>query len=645
MSEIEIRHFHMCCGSGGGKKGFNRGTARVGRMVAVPRCIGGVDNDPDAIEDFNAEGGAAGTVLDLFTREQYRAFHGHEPPEGWREATPADIIRAAHNLRPHVIFMSAPCKGFSGLTSETKSREENYVALNELALRCVWLCLEAWKDDPVEFILFENVPRIMHRGRPLLEHIQALYRAYGYVYAETTHDCGELGNLAQSRNRFLMVSRNAEKVPSFLYEPPRRPLRAVGDVLSRLPMPGTAAAASNPLHRLPRLQWKTWVRLAFVQAGKDWRSLNRLRVVDGELADFGIVPDTIYRNDAFGVKGWEQSAGTITGNGRPAAGAFSVADPRFDPNLYDCSQYGVQRWDQTARTVIGLKSPGQGGYSVADPRVGHGPSGPHFSNVYRVVRWDQVGPTISSGHGPSAGGMAVADPRPGWDRHQNALQVGEWDKPTGTIIGGGKGVQGGWGSIADPRLNWGEGAHGSKLQVQDWDGHAGTITGARFQSGAQAVADPRPGLDRGKGDHYLTCGHYGVIPWDRPSNAVTGAGRHDNGFGNVADPRLPAPADRLNAIILAEDGTYHRPFSTLENGALQSYVDLEEWADFRMAGNSESRKRERIGNMVPPDTAQAIASQMYKTLLLAWSGETFILSNEPVWVREQIIAISCGSAA
>ena len=32
------------------------------------------------------------------------------------------------------------------------------------------------------------------------------------------------------------------------------------------------------MHRLPALHWKTWVRLAFVEAGSDWRSLNRLRV-------------------------------------------------------------------------------------------------------------------------------------------------------------------------------------------------------------------------------------------------------------------------------------------------------------------------------------------------------------------------------
>jgi site-specific DNA-cytosine methylase len=78
-------------------------------------------------------------------------------------------------------------------------QDRKYQALNGLNLRDVWLMLEAWKNDPPELIVFENVPRIANRGRFLLDQIVALLRAYGYAVAETTHDCGELGALAQSR--------------------------------------------------------------------------------------------------------------------------------------------------------------------------------------------------------------------------------------------------------------------------------------------------------------------------------------------------------------------------------------------------------------------------------------------------------------
>lgn len=68
--QAEVRHFHLFCGLGGGARGFNRGRAQVGHVNAKFRCIGGVDNDPAAIRDFEKLAGVRGTVLDLFDREQ-----------------------------------------------------------------------------------------------------------------------------------------------------------------------------------------------------------------------------------------------------------------------------------------------------------------------------------------------------------------------------------------------------------------------------------------------------------------------------------------------------------------------------------------------------------------------------------------------
>src|SRR5690348_2296097 len=144
----EIRHFHLFCGLGGGARGFNEADARVGNMVARFRCIGGIDVDPAAVKDFGRLAGVPGTVMDLFDREQYRDWHGHEPPSGWREITPADIRRAAGNERPHIIFTSPPCKGFSGLLSANRSTSAKYQALNRLTVRGILLSMEAWADDP-----------------------------------------------------------------------------------------------------------------------------------------------------------------------------------------------------------------------------------------------------------------------------------------------------------------------------------------------------------------------------------------------------------------------------------------------------------------------------------------------------------------
>lgn len=77
----EIRVGYMACGSGFGAHGFRKGDARVGNLRAKFRNIGGIDNDPAAIRDFERFAGVKGTLLDLMSLEQYRDFHGHEPPD------------------------------------------------------------------------------------------------------------------------------------------------------------------------------------------------------------------------------------------------------------------------------------------------------------------------------------------------------------------------------------------------------------------------------------------------------------------------------------------------------------------------------------------------------------------------------------
>lgn len=639
----EIRVFHLCCGLGGGAKGSNMATPRAGGLVGKMRCIGGVDIDAAAIRDFERATGTKGTVLDLFNRQQYVAFHGHQPPDGWHEATPADLRRAAGNERPHISFQSFPCKGNSGLLSEKLSRTEKYQALNALALRGTWLILEAWADDPPELFLFENVPRIVQRSRTLLDQIGALLTRYGYAVAETAHDCGELGGVAQSRKRFLMVARHIEKVPPFLYEPEKRPLRGVGEVLGRMPLPGDPAG--GPMHRIPRLQWKTWVRLAFVEAGSDWRSLQKLNVADGVLRDFVLVPHIGHEGTgAYGVRRWGDTTGTVCAESRPSNGAFSVADPRFEQSQHwDGQAYGVKRWTETVGVVSGQQGPGQGAYSVADPRFeGRETVRNHYTNCFRIVRLHDLSPTITSGNAPSNGGLAVADPR---SQRQGKLfskyPVTRWSNPSGTVIAG---DDTGAYAVADPRCTGaiaGKGQY-SKYGVTPFDMHANTVIGGSTTGqGTFAVADPRV-LARQPGDDYLTGGHYGVVDWAQHTGAVSAAAGHDNGRWSVADPRgMPAAADKLMAFIRALDGTWHRPFTTLELAALQSLVDPEEYLE--LDGLSDQAWRERIGNAVPPKAAQAIAEVMGTTLLLAWSGETFVLSAQPIWVRPIAVALAVAS--
>jgi site-specific DNA-cytosine methylase len=582
--------FGMCSGLGGGIKGIIKSISKVRNMEARWRCIGGIDIDPAAARDHVRLVGTPITVMDLMTREQYIAFNGHEPPHGWREATPADIKKAANNEHPHAMVISSPCKGASGLLSETKSLTPKYQALNELTLRCIWLMCETWKDDPVELLVFENVPRLATRGRHLLDQIIQVLQYHGYAVHETKHDCGELGGLPQSRKRMLLVARHMAKVPAFLYEPEKKTLQGVGTVLGRMPLPGDPAG--GPMHRIPSLSWKTWVRLAFVRAGSDWRSLNELAIENGHLRDYLIVPENRHRG-FLGVHRFEDTTGTITGRSAPTTGAFAVADMRAPAGAGQYQQYGVLNMAEHVGAVTAGTNPGQGAFSVADPRTGI-----KHNNCFRVVEFDHHAGVITGGTGPSAGGQAVADPRPSWEGRFGPLAVMDWERHANTVIAGGKGVQGGW----------------------------------------MSVADPRPNMNRGKGDHYLTGGHYGVVPFDASAGAVSASACHDNGRWSVADPRMPRMDEKLIAIIRSMDGTWHRPFTTLELAAIQSLIEPEEYLE--LDGLSDQAWRERIGNAIPPAAFEAVGEVMGTTLLLAESGETFALSATPIWVRPVAIALS-----
>ena len=200
MKPQEVTHFHLFGGCGSGAAGFKDADPSIGAMKGEMVLLGGIDVDARACRDFKMLTGVAQACVDLFSLDQYLAWHGHMPPEGWREATAGTVRAAAQGLFPDIVFLSAPCKGFSGLLPAAHAATSKYHALNELTLRGVWLMLEAFGDDLPGLIVFENVPRIATRGRHLLDQIVSMLRHYGYATAETTHDCGTLGDgLGQSR--------------------------------------------------------------------------------------------------------------------------------------------------------------------------------------------------------------------------------------------------------------------------------------------------------------------------------------------------------------------------------------------------------------------------------------------------------------
>ena len=193
--------------------------------------------------------------------------------------------------------------------------------------------------------------------------------------------------------------------------------------------------------------------------------------------------------------------------------------------------------------------------------------------------------------------------------------VADWREPVGTVAGSGSN---GTFAVADPRV---QRAYDHGYAVLRWDQAAWTVaTKTSPGCGAYAVADPRLGCAP-------RAGAYGVMSWEEAAGTITGAANIDNGRFAVADPRLPPPAP---PVIVAADGTWHRPLTTLELATLQGLPAVVDGEPLKLFGKSKTEHTKRIGNAVPVGTAKAIATEMLRTLSAAADG--FSLSSSEVWV-------------
>lgn len=541
---------HMFCGLGGGALGFQAAEASWRGNRGRFKTVGGIDNNKEAVEDFRQLTGAPAWVADIATL-------------GDQE------LRAMVPEPPDVVFMSPPCKGFSSLLAARTARTEKYQAMNRLVVQSIFLAAKTWATPP-KLILLENVPRITSRGAGLLLEVTHLLSTLGYKVKMSSHDCGELGNLAQHRKRFLLLARHEPQLPTFVYNPSKKPVRAIGSVLGKLPMPDDPSAGK--IHELPRLQWLTWVRLALIPAGGDWRDLEQY----GGKGCFGNIMRVIP---------WDGTSGTVVGAGRPGSGAISVADPR-----------SVQP----------------------------------FNNVWRVVGWEEPAGAVTSGHGPSSSGTCVGDPRLSHEPRRGAFKLVAYDEPAPTVIGGAGVGRSCSFAVQDPRLGYMPARH-HKFKVSGWEAAGNCITGAdRVGSGAPSVADPRLGCAPRRGTYGVLS--YDQPSGTVAGSADVHSGSSAVADPRIpGDSDCPDPPP----VIIALDETWHRPLTTLELAALQGLpTHMRDGSPLTLVGDAHNRWRERIGNAVPPPAARAVAEALLRSLIPATYGR-LAFGRHGVWVEEE----------
>lgn len=579
---------HLFCGIGGSALGTAAATAKLDVHTAKFVNAGGIDIDPQACEDFERLTGAPSMCIDL------------------HNLSVAQLKRFCPKC-PDVVMASPPCKGFSGLLGAKAARKKKYQQMNRLLTRAMFLVCSTWETVP-KIIFFENVPRITSRGKKVIAEAKKIAEAHGYVFAMGNHNCGEIGGLGQNRHRWFMVCRQPDALPASVYNPKKQRVRACGEVLDPLPVPGDTFVG-GAMHSLPQLSWQNWVRLSLIPAGGDWRDLPGVLVngqkkrekfrrqkvgkwedphpivtgpggsaaenvadprpveawggntkiaawdresptvtangrINGSGASAVADPILKRRHGSLGVEPWDGASGTVTGADPTSQGGRIVADPILERRA---DALGVSGWSDPARTVTGEAYPSNGRFAVADPR---------FGNVDRVTDWTKPVGTVTHSPAPSSGGAAVADPRFG-----NVERVTPWNDPINTV-GGARSPSGGAASVADPRFGALVSGHVSAprfmspFALSNNPGrHWNKFTVADWGDPAQTVisavqpesggpAVADPRFTEGKKKNWQQVG--GVTPWTEPSPVVTSASNFHAGAFQVADPRLALVEAALN---------------------------------------------------------------------------------------------------
>ena len=576
-----------------------------------------------------------------------------------------------------MVFLSPPCRGSSALLSNKKARSPKFAALNRLGVRGVHLLLEAFADRLPRFLVLENVPRFPQRAPQTVEAMRALLTSAGYVVSEGFHNCGEIGRLGQSRPRYLFVARlfhgpADRRIPSFVYAPQTPGLISIGEALENVPFPGDLARG-GPMHKLPNLAPLTWLRLAFIRAGRDWRDLKRLTVEDGQVRDWRLLPpQTRWHADVLGVRPQDAPGGTVTAGGSPTKGAFSVADPQApDGAGWYPNAYGVRADDAPAGCIKSKTYPGCGGYSRADApsaaafleKAGCTPDSDAVGDPGAPAGWDG-GKYRVSGEGEAAGVVigasatgngAYAIAAPDWalaSAYANVYRLTPRHEHPPVLA---KATRPGSGALctADPRLE-DRPRFSHVYRLTPWDEPAGTVAAGASgpTTGAVLSGDPRvQGWIQGKSSHERA-GHYGVQPLDAPGACVTAGMKHDKGRGNVADPQRPPPVFPEHwggppVVVLSPPDdreprwSWHRPLTTLELALLQGFPAIAAGAPLAFCGPGVTSWRAQVGNAVPPPAACAMANVVGEAILATTLGRGgFRLDARDVWVEQARALVS-----
>ena len=248
-----------------------------------------------------------------------------------RKVSAEDILRAAGTEKISLLSGCAPCQGFCSLTSKYKREDPR----NELLL----VMAELVEKIRPSAIMMENVPGIIHRGKPIFGKFLATLERLGYLTQGSwrVEQMADFG-VPQSRRRLVLLAGQGFEIPlpapSHARSPKNgsllHPWNTVRATIGNMEAPVTLSAArrnggpeAHNWHVVRDLKPETQKRLQAAVPGKSWLAV-----------DESLRPEC-HRNgykgftNVYGRMSWDQASPTITGGcTSPCKGRFGHPDKR-----------------------------------------------------------------------------------------------------------------------------------------------------------------------------------------------------------------------------------------------------------------------------------------------------------------------------